>query len=465
MPYLAYEQEKGYLLPPYLGELLPADHVARVVNEVVDLLDIREITSQVKVEGRPAYHPKMMLKILFYAYSQKVRSSRVIARRCAEDVVFMWLAGMQRPDFRTVSDFRKDNIEVLRRLFKQVVQICQRLGMVSLGLVAIDGTKVKAQASDYGARTRDTLKEALKAVEEDIEKYMAESAAIDQAEDVLYGKTKTGQELSRKVRKALERKDILVAAIKEIEAIKEADRTGKKEPKVNPGERDARFMKHCGGRIQLSYNCQAAVDEKEGVIVAEGVTTEANDKRQMLPMLKEVEEVAGKKPDKAVMDPGYHSKKNVEEAEKLGVDCYVTSRRGEEVWGDEVQEKAARVGVNCFASTESAASSPQLWREGEAGIAPTAIEQKPNDAVERMAAKLQSEEGKEVYGKRKEIVEPVFGQVKSNLGFVRFLLRGLKKASGEWSLICLVHNIRRIYAYLKAERGGLTERLGMMYAS
>ena len=114
MPYLVYEQQSGYLLPPHLEELIPADHVARVVNEIVDLLDISELTSRVKVEGRPAYHPRMMLKLLFYAYSQKVRSSREIARRCGEDVVFMWLAGRQRPDFRTISDFRKDNIEVIR---------------------------------------------------------------------------------------------------------------------------------------------------------------------------------------------------------------------------------------------------------------------------------------------------------------------------------------------------------------
>ncbi len=202
----------------------------------------------------------------------------------------MWLSGMQRPDFRTISDFRKNNIKVLTELFKQVVQICQRLGMVSLGLVAIDGTKVKAAASDYGARTQNTLKEALKAVEEDIGRYMAEGLAIEQAEDTLYGKDKTSQELPKKVKRALERKEAILAAIEEIRAIKENDTTGKKEPKINPSESEARFMKHNGGRIQLSYNCQAAVDDKEGVIVAAEATIEANDKRQMLPMLQAVEE-------------------------------------------------------------------------------------------------------------------------------------------------------------------------------
>jgi hypothetical protein len=147
----------------------------------------------------------MMLKILIYAYSQKMPSSRIIASRCAEDVVFMWLAGMRKPDFRTISDFRKNNIKVLKKLFQQVVQICHRLGMVSLGLVAIDGTKVKAATSDYGARTEDALKEALKAVEADIEKHMAEGLAIDRAEDTLYGENRVGQELFGEVKQALEK--------------------------------------------------------------------------------------------------------------------------------------------------------------------------------------------------------------------------------------------------------------------
>lgn len=435
MPYLDYNQSNGYLLPPYIEELIPADHVARVVNKVVDLLDIWELTSQEKIEGRPAYHPRMMLKILFYAYSQKMPSSRVIARRCAEDVVFMWLSGVQRPDFRTISDFRKNNIKVLKKVFKQVVQICHRLGMVSLGLVAIDGTKVKAAASDYGAKTKDALKEALKAVEADIEKYMADGLAIDKAEDILYGENRAGQELPKEVKQVLEKREAIVAAIKEIQEIKERDKTGKKEPKLNPLEKEARFMKHSGGRIRLSYNCQAAVDERESVIVAADITSEANDKGQMLPMLEKVEETAGKKPDKAVMDAGYYSRDNLEKAEKLEADCYVTSRK----WEEEVQERGVEVakadGVKEYAETRS-----------NRGIA---------DAVRRMAAKLQSEEGKEIYCQRKEIVEPVFGQIKFNLGFRRFRLKGLDKAGGEWTLVCLVHNIKKIYVRIMAKGGEL----------
>ena len=461
MPFLDYNQSNGYLLPPYLEELIPADHVARVVNKVVDLLDIRGLTSQEKIEGRPAYHPRMMLKILIYAYSQKMPSSRVIARRCAEDVVFMWLSGIQKPDFRTISDFRKNNIKVLKELFKQVVQICQRLGMVRLGLVAIDGTKVKTAASDYGAKTKDALKEALKTVEADIEKYIAEGLAIDKAEDTLYGENKRGQELPGKVKQALEKRETIVAAIKEIQEIEENDKTRKKKPKINPLESEARFMKHKGGRIRLSYNCQAAVDEKEGVIVAADISSEANDKRQMLPMLEKVAETVEKKPEKAVMDAGYHSKDNLEKAEKGETDCYVTSRK----WEEEVQEKDSQEKGETKVVSSSAGSPLQKCvgvANGNRVIedAGATSNREPSEAVRRMAAKLQTEEGKEIYRQRKKIVEPVFGQVKTNLGFRRFRLRGLDKAGGEWTLVCLVHNIKKIYARIMAKGGELDDLTG-----
>jgi len=468
MPYLDYNQSNGYLLPPYLEELIPADHVARVVNKVIDLLDIREMTSQEKVEGRPAYHPRMMLKILIYAYSQKTPSSRVIARKCAEDVVFMWLSGMQKPDFRTISDFRKNNIKVLKKLFKQVVQICQRLGMVNLGLVAIDGTKVKAAASDYGAKTKDALREALKAVEADIERYMAEGLAIDKAEDAIYGENRGGQELPRKAQQALEKREAIVAAIKEIQAIKENDKTGKKEPKLNHLEKEARFMKHNGGRIRLSYNCQAAVDEKEGVIVAADITSEANDKRQMLPMLEKVEETVEKKPEKAVMDAGYCSRDNLEKAEKVETDCYVTSKK----WEEEVQEERsqeeekAEVVVSSFVKSPSQKGVELANGDRIIEDAGTRSSRELANTVRGMAAKLQTQEGKEIYRQRKKIVEPVFGQVKSNLGFRRFRLGGLDKAGGEWALICMVHNIKKIYAKIMAKGGeldGLTTELQATY--
>ncbi|GFP21431.1 transposase [Candidatus Hakubella thermalkaliphila] len=466
MPYLDYNQSNGYLLPPYLEELISADHVARVVNKVVDLLDIRELTSQEKIEGRPAYHPRMMLKILIYAYSQKTPSSRFIARRCAEDVVFMWLSGTQKPDFRTISDFRKNNIKVLKKLFKQVVQICQKLGMVSLGLVAIDGTKVKAATSDYGAKTKEALKEALKAVEADIQKYLAEGLAIDKAEDTLYGASRAGQELPKEVKQALEKREAIVAAIKEIQEIKDSDKTGKKEPKLNPLEKEARFMKHSGGRIRLSYNCQAAVDEKERVIVAADITSEANDKRQLLPMLEKVEETVEKKPKKAVMDAGYHSKENLEKAEKLETDCYVTSRK----WEEEVQEKGssekeeAKVVVSSIAKSSLQKGVAIVNGDRAIGDGRTRPDRETADAVSRMAAKLQTKEGKEIYRQRKKIVEPVFGQVKSNLEFRRFRLRGSGKAGGEWTLVCLVHNIKKIYAKIMAKGGDLDSLTGELEA-
>ena len=218
-------------------------------------------------------------------------------------------------------------------------------------------------------------------------------------------------------------------------------------------------MKHNGGRIRLSYNCQAAVDEKEGVIVAAEITNEANDKKQMLPMLKEVEATVEKKPEKAVMDAGYYSKENLERAEKMETDCYVTSRK----WEEEVQEKRSHekeeTKVVVGSSADSALQKGVGIANGDRVIKDS--ETRPNrelvDVVARMAAKLQTEEGKEIYRQRKKIVEPVFGQMKFNLGFRRFHLRGLDKADGEWTLVCLVHNIKKIYARIMAKGGELDD--------
>jgi hypothetical protein len=217
---------------------------------------------------------------------------------------------------------------------------------------------------------------------------MAEGLAIDRAEDTLYGENREGQKLPRKVKQALEKREAIVAAIKEIQEIKEKDKTGKKEPKLNPLESEARFMKHNGGRIRLSYNCQAAVDEKEGVIVAAEITSEANDKKQMLPMLEKVEETVEKKLEKAVMDAGYYSKDNLEKAEKAETDCYVTSRK----WEEEVEEEGCqgREKEEAKAATTSFVNSPsqkgmETDRDGAIAHAKTILNRGTGDAVRRMA--------------------------------------------------------------------------------
>lgn len=477
MPYIEYDQNTGYFFPPYIEDLISKDHVGRAINKVVEMLDISELLKEEKTEGRKAYHPRMMLKIIIYGYSQKAYSSRLIDKGCCEDVVYMWLSGMQRPDFRTISRFRKDNIEILKVLFKQVVQICQKLGIVKLGLVAIDGTKVKAVASDYKAKTEDKLQEVLKLVEEDIEKYLRDGIVIDEAEDILYGKDKSGFELPEEVIKNLEKKGAIEKALKEIKGIKEADKTKKKDPKINPIEEEARFMKHSGGRIQLSYNCQAAVDES-GVIVGAEVVNEANDKKQMVPMLKEVEEITGANPEKAIFDAGYHSKDNLEDTKDSGTECYVTSKKWEEEIREEIREEKAESVIskeaadvdeptngNEVAKPILTTNTNNLIEKTEVGslVDTSKKTDEKRDVVEEMAKKLQTEEGKEIYRKRKWIVEPVFGQIKYNLGFNRFRLKGIKKARGEWLLECICHNIKKINSWLldKGEKleGGVTKRI------
>jgi len=282
---------------------------------------------------------------------------------------------------------------------------------------------------------------------------MAEGLAIEKAEDILYGENRAGQELPKEVKQTLERRGAIVAAIKEIQEIKESDKTGKKEPKLNLLEKEAHFMRHNGGRIRLSYNCQAAVDGKEGVIVAAEVTNKANDKKQLLSMLEKVEETVEKKPEKAVMDAGYYSKENLEKGEKLETACYVTSRKWEEEFREkDIREKdEARAIVSSFANLSlqkllGVAKGDRIIESGE-----TRSNEEPSDAVKRMEAKLQTEEGKGIYRRRKKIAEPVLGQIKFNLRFRRFCLRELDKAGGEWTLVCLVHNIKKIHIRIMAK--------------
>lgn len=467
MPYKEYDQNAGYLLPPYIEDLIGEDHIARVFNEIIDMIDISELLAKEKPEGRERYHPRMMVKVLLYSYSEKRFASREMDRSCKEDVVYMWLSGMARPNFRTISDFRKDNIEILKKIFVQVVRICRGLGITKMGLVAIDGSKVKSVSSDSGAKSEEKLEEALKEIEQEIGEYLARGVAIDEGEDALYGRENKGYGVPKKILKKIKQQAGIKKAIAEIKTIKEADKSRKKDPKINPVEDEARFMKHNGGRIRLSYNCQAAVDES-GVIVAADITNEANDKRQLVPMLKEVEDTAGEKPQQAALDAGYHSQKNLEDTKNSGIDLYITEKK----WEEEIKENGSKdekpnviddKNMAEVVHMDLSGAENRLGGEGKNVAVENVIDDKSEtDVVLAMRKKLASEAGREIYGKRKEIVEPVFGQVKSNRGFTRFRLRGQKKARGEWLLVCIGHNIRKINSYLINLKNNLKPEGGVL---
>lgn len=252
----AYNQDQMQLFPPSIRSLIESDDLCLVVNDIVKTLDLSCLYEKISSEGNPAYHPAMMLKIYFYAYAKGIFSSRRIAQALKENIAFIFLAAWQRPNFRTISDFRKNNLRELGLLFSQIVELCRQLGMVKLGHIAIDGTKIKANASEASTYDRERI-------EKEIKRCLEKAEAFDQQEDALYGTDKTGDELPEDIRDPEKR-------IKKLKELKKKLDAGGSE-KINKTDPDAVFMKTTNG-IKTSYNAQAAVDAEHQVIVAADVS-------------------------------------------------------------------------------------------------------------------------------------------------------------------------------------------------
>jgi transposase len=449
------------LLPASLHDWLPEGHLARFVAEVVEALDLSAIYAQYEEgdgRGLAAYDPRMMVRLLIYGYCRGVASSRRIERATYEDVAFRYLAADEHPDHDTIADFRREHLASLSQLFVQVLRLCQQAGLVKLGHVALDGTKVKANASKHKAMSYARMGEAEKQLEAEVKALLEEAARVDAEEDGKYGKGKRGDELpaelqrretrlakireakaalEREAREQAEKEKVQVEArLKEREQ-QEAERgrkfggrppevpdpeQAKPEPKAqrNFTDPDSRIMKDGATKeFVQAYNAQAAVDSHAQVIVAAAVTQEANDKQQLVPMLEQVKLLTGGAPQQATADAGYFSEANVTEPKLEGIDLFVAPDRekhSEEVPG------AARPPVG-----------------GQPCLSPT-----PSPA-QAMRDKLHTPQGRTVYKMRKAVVEPVFGQLKEQRGFRRFLLRGRKQVEGEWHLICATHNLLKLY--------------------
>jgi len=445
---------QAYLLPPSLQDWLPEGHLARFVADLVDTLDLSAIYAQYEEgdgRGLAAYDPRMMVRLLIYAYCRGVPGSRRIERATYEDVAFRYLAADQHPDHSTIADFRQEHLANLAQLFVQVLKLCQQAGLVKLGHVALDGTKVKANASKHKAMSYERMGETEKKLEAEVQALLAEAARIDAEEDGKYGKGKRGDELPKewarresRLAKIREAKAALEGEAREAAKQKQAEvearlrererqeeergrKLGGRPPQAPDPEQakpeskaqrnftdpDSRIMKDGATKeFVQGYNAQAAVDSQAQVIVAASVTQETNDKRQLVPMLEEVEVMTGRKPEQTTADAGYFSEQSVTNPKLEGIDLLVAPDR---------QKHAEEV---------PAATGPPPPETG---------------AAERMREKLRSAEGRAVYKMRKAVVEPVFGQIKEARGFRRFLLRGLEKVRAEWKLICATHNLLKLF--------------------
>jgi transposase len=425
--YRPYCPDQMLLLPPSLQDWLPENHLSYFVSDVVDNLDLEAIESFYEKEdrGQPPYHPRMMTKVLVYSYCVGVFSSRKIQKHLMEDVAFRVLAAGNQPDFRTISDFRKIHHKALEGFFQQVLRLAMRAGAIKLGRVAIDGSKVKANASKHKAMSYGRMKAEERALKEAVRKLLAQAKATDDEEDARYGKDKSGDELPEE----LSRRETRLQRIREAkraleeEAREEAKESGKSEDdtkKAKPKDKaqynfsdpESRIMKGADGFVQ-AFNAQVAVESVSQLIVGQTVTQEANDKQQMEPMVTIIKQQAGKKPKELLADSGYCSEQNLEHLEQIKIDGYVATHR----------QKHGKPREAC-----------------KRGPLPQG-----STRVDRMKRKLQTKTGAKIYAARKSIVEPVFGQIKHARGYKQFLLRGIEKVKAEWALVCATHNILKMY--------------------
>ena len=436
---------------------LPAGDLVFFLLDVVAKLDLSHFYAPYEKEtrGGPPFDPAMMLCLLLYAYCVGVFSSRKIALACERNLAFLAIVGEERPDFRTISDFRKDHLEAFKNMFVQVIRLAGLAGLVKLGNVSTDGTKIQGNASRHKAMSYGYMKKEVARIREEIEALVTQAYWQDEGDDAALG-SRRGDELPDELARREKRLSTIEAAMQRLEtqAKLEADEERKRRAEAEAerqrtGEkRRGRAPKAVGDepadKAQMSFtdaelhimktnnkgwdycgNAQASVDGTRQIILACEVTDETNDKKQAEPMAQATletisqaaierltdEDTGEPKPIPATLDNGYYSEAATEGLEKLGFDPYIAAGR---------------------------------IRHHEE---PTEESESPKTAKERMAAKVRTEQGRELYKQRKVIVEPVFGQIKEARGFRRFSLRGLTKIRGEWRLVCLTHNLLKIWRY------------------
>jgi transposase len=418
-----------WLLPASIHDFVPAGHVAHFIRDTVrEGLDLGVLLASYDDErGYPPYHPAMMTALLLYAYSQGIYSSRRIARACEERVDFMAVTGLNKPDFRTISEFRRRHLEALKGLFQQVLRLCREAGLVKLGHVALDGTKIKANASKHKAMSYGRMKTAEEKLVAEVAAWMKQAEAIDKAEDRATGREQRGDETpewvankAKRLAKIREAKAALEAQAQEAARRKDGNDPQAPSPPEPPSaapadtaqrnftDPESRIMKTKDGFIQ-GYNGQAAVDAAHQIIVACDLSNQGADSPQMLGMVDQIEATIGQRPEQLSADAGYCSEDNLAGLEERNIDGFVAT-------GRQKHGTAAAPAGCAKIGTRRAAMAQKLVDQGHSGP----------------------------YRLRKQTVEPVFGQIKQARGFRQFLLRGLDKVKAEWVLICTVHNLLKI---------------------
>jgi transposase len=497
-----YSNKQLLLFPASIGDYLREDDLAHVVDEAVEEIDLVPYYQKISPIGNPSYHPALMIKIWFYGYATKTYSSRKIEEKLHKDIAFIYLAGMQKPDFKAISEFRRKNLPELKNSFVDILQICHRLGLTGLGEICIDSKIIKANASISRTYGRKKLAREQEEIESAIQEYLEKANQTDIEENKRYGANGRENELPPEIRSKSER----IKKMRRIrEELKQIGECLKDRNSINLTDKDAGVQKD-RFRKAVGYRSQVAVDSKQQIIVGNNVTSKSVDTQELIPMTEQVIEniknleSLGTKKDikeekiKILADSGYSSGENLAELEKRGdIDAYIPDmryqgkqrgRRTDEgyefhssnfIYNREEnycicpegktldfvkllrhhnKEYLLYKSFNCksckhFQNCANGRRSKYVWVS------------KDRHFVERMRQKLSTKEGKRIYGLRKIAVEPVLGNLSQNLGFREFLLRGLEKVKGEYSLMCTAHNILKIAKFLRQQGTRLKECLNM----
>ena len=451
--FILTDRKTDYLLPPSLDDWLTEDHLARFVVEVVDQLDISNLTRQYGGRGSKAYHPATLLALLVYGYATGVFSSRKLERATYDSVAFRYISAGSHPDHDTLATFRRRFLGEFEALFVQVLELAREMKLLKLGTVCLDGTKVHANASRHSALSHGHIEKLEVQLKAEVQELLALAEQADQAdvpdgmrlpeeikrrEDRLAVMVEAKRKIAARAQERYEREKaeydekMAQRAAKEKDAGKKSNRKLPKEPEAGPKDSDqinltdeeSRIMPVSGGGFEQAYNAQAGVDAATMLVVATHVTQAPNDKEQVEPMLAILAAQSQTLGEVAclIADTGFCSEKNILACEKAGLEPLIALARD--------------------------AHHPD-WRDRHSEPAPL-----PENAslTQKMAHRLKTKAGRALYALRKQTVEPVFGIIKSVMGFRQFSLRGLKKASGEWRLVCLAWNMKRM-AKLRPEFG------------
>lgn len=487
------ELNQSQLFPGNIFDLLPDDHECYLFHDIIQQLDTTVVEQCYSRNGQRAYHPRLITGILIYAYSRGVFSSRQIEQRCREDLSFMFIAGMNCPNFRVLSDFRKDHGEFFKSCFKQSVHLAMELNLASLGHISLDGSKFKANSSRHKAMSYKGLKEREAVLTTELEALIAQANRCDVEEDHAY-QDRTGYEVPQDLKFKQARLEKVRAARKSLEAREQALNPGKAiedRKQISFADHDARIMGKRGA-VDYAYNPQISVDSKHQIIVGQHVSQNANDFKEVKPALEQLQEVTGRLPEKMSLDNGYHSGANLEVFDGSPVEAYIATDREDkparEALADSdrrlvkadfhydersdrftcpagqalVLERVSRDGHRFYRGEKATCLNcvyrPRCCRskKGE----PRRIGCDDKEALRRhMSERMATEEGQAVYEQRKVIVEPVFGQIKTG-GFRGFSVRGKQRVESEFSLVCTVHNLKKILRALS--RGSLSLHSGSL---